>query len=202
MIQIYEKVQASRATALARLTPVYQATYAQIDEEIKQMNELDLMEHFKPSPNDYALRKRLWNLVDDPTIGLVGDDLLAGDIVSGQNIRQNIRTNPHKFLWLLTPMDTFKEMYEEAFYISFQKIRKFLLTNEVNSLNLTAFMKLHSSLENRVLGPVATNINVRTQKVLSQPSDLKNVTPEELDQKIKELEAKSTTATPADVLPE
>ena len=118
-----------------------------------------------------------------------------------QTLRYHLN-NPYRFMWVLTPLETFEDIYEETFYTLYTKLRKYITTTKIDSKNLGPIMQLFSKLEDRVLGPVAKNINVRTQKVPSQPSDLKNVTPEELDQKIKELESRSMTATPADVLPE
>lgn len=204
MTNAYEELKTSRAHALQCMTPTFQESFEAVSEEVRAMNELELTNHFAPTPNDYALRKRLWELVSIPGTSGIGIEVLAGGIVSHQTI-SIMKRNPHKLMWILTPLESFEEMYEQTFYALLSKIRKFVASNEVNSRNIGSMMQLYDRLENRVLGPVAKNINIRTQKIQPSQAGLKNVTPAELDERIKELEGKSTTANlldSKDVMPE
>lgn len=179
-------VRASRDTALSLVPSKFGDVFANMDEHISNMTELELETHFDRTPNDYALRKRLWELVDQ------GQEFTSADWARGicqpSYIVNTVWKNPYRLSWLFIPVQSFKDTYEETFSFLLNKFRQRISDMTINDDNLSAAVKLLEHLSNRVLGPVPKNINMRTQSIPG-PQANSPAEPESLDERLKRLES-------------
>lgn len=157
-------IKQSRDTALSLLAPNFVEALAKIPEELLDKNELELEEHFNRTPNDYALRKRLWELVDTGKKDITFEDWSRG-VCRSSYLRDKVVFQPHRLAWLFTPLQTHQEMFDEAFHLSFAKIRKYLQETQLNTENFGQYLAAFKELANRSVGPVARNINLRGMHV-------------------------------------
>jgi hypothetical protein len=198
-LSIAQNVAQSRETAIKLFTPNVSELFSKIDTTILDQNEMELERHFNRTPIDYALRKRLWELV------AAGRPLTVGEWAKGvcddQHVTRRVFLNPYRTTWIFTPLIHHQEMYDEAFHLLFNKMRDYLSKTTITDENLSDHMALFERIANRAIGPVAKNINVKTQTVPS-PALPEIKTVEDIDKRIAELESGSRQPTIIDVDPE
>jgi len=177
-----QNINANRELALGLLSEKINEVYSQVPDEIKGMDELTLLEHFRATPSDYFLRRRLWDLV--PTGVPIDVTVLCGTECTKQNFYASILTNHYRFVWILTPWKMHSIRIEEAYEAMFAKIRNYIATVKINDDNVGAVVKLYNMLADRHLGPVVKNVNVRAH--VHNTSDVPQ-NPLQLEEELKRL---------------
>lgn len=196
-------IKAHRVTALQAMPTKFGVIFSEMAEEIRELNEVELEAHFTRTPLDYALRKRLWQLVEESQGGTdtITVDAWALGLCEPSYIHAKVIYNHYRLSWLFTPLATFHDQYEEMFSILLSKTRKKIKEIDINDDNISAVIKLLENLANRVLGPVPKNFNIKTQNIPG-PSESSHG-PKDVETKLKELEERrKTTAEIIDVDPE
>lgn len=182
-----EQIRQSRESAIASFTPNVAEVFSRIDQSILDQNELELERSFNRTPKDFALRKRLWELV--ATGKPLTLHLWSKGVCDDQYITRNIMKNPYRLTWLFTPLTTYEDMFDEAFHFMFNKMRDYLAKTPITDENIAQHAALFEKIANRAIGPVAKNINLRTQAVPSQKPTRELKTVEDIDKRIAELES-------------
>lgn len=196
-LPVLEDTLATRKLALSFMTTPFQEAFDKMPPEIHRMTEIDLEGHFDRTPLDWALRRRLWDMV--AISEATGKKISITDWTEGVSSRQYIYDrlcdDPYRLSWIFTPLSTFKTQYEELFSVQFNQMRKFLLKTAVDENNFFARMKLLENLANRVLGPVPKNINLRSQQVPSGTGggDSGTRAVDQLEQELKTIQATQST---------
>lgn len=176
-----------RATAISSWGGVFLETYSKIEPSITLMSELELTDHFQPTPVEYRLRKRFWQMTNDNSFGNVTE--LVRGICSDTHFYNRLIKNPYKFSWILIPLETHQEMFDEFFHVLLKKMRKEAINLPLNEKTFASFVKILDSLANRSAGPVvqridqrSTNVNVDGNQVIRDVIDK-----DQMDQKLIEL---------------
>jgi len=183
-----EDIRGSRLIALDMLPPKYRVKFTEMDPLVADMTEMGLEERFTRTPNDYALRKRLWELVDECQLTgqKISTEAWVRGIVESPYMHQTLINNPFRLAWLLTPLTHHSARYEELFHLVFSKLRKRMSEMEVNDANFASTVKFLENLSNRVMGPVPRNINLKTQSL--PPPEPVRTNNADMDKRLKELE--------------
>lgn len=199
-----EKVSVTRMTAINLMPAKFREKFETIDPVVLDMSEMDLEEHFNRTPNDYALRRRLWELV--PQAQMEGRKLTVDEwslgIVDPSYIHTKLIHNPFRLAWLFTPLQTHFARYEELFDVLFNKFRKKVKEMDINDDNFAATVKLLENLTNRVMGAVPKNINLKAAHVHADARSSAPVNREEVDKRLQELESMKNAVPVIDVDPE
>lgn len=188
-----------RNLAVASWTGLLAERYSQIHPDVLLMSEMELTDNFKPSPYDYHLRKRFWEMTkargpDDPQIEI---SKLYDGICFASQFYERILKNHYILSWMLTPLEDHSAIFEEFFYTLFMKMRKEMLDMPISEKTLGHFNKTLENLGNRVLGPVIQKIEQKSMNVTVDAKDMmKEVGPASVEDHIKELKSK-ITALPA-----
>jgi hypothetical protein len=194
-----EAIKQSRETAIKAFTPNVAEVFSQIDPAILDQNEMELERSFNRTPNDYALRKRLWELVATGRSLTISE--WAKGVCDDQYINRRIFKNPYRLTWLFTPLSTHQEMFDEAFHLMFNKMRDYLSKTTITDENIAQHAALFEKIANRAIGPVAKNINLKTQAIPAPQAPMQMKTVEDIDKRIAELENMKPTAPIIDVEP-
>jgi len=185
-IEKYQDVVNLRQNALNLVHPKIKDVWESLPENIRSMDELTLMEQFDPNPSDYWVRKRLWELVD---LGEKIDTvLIIGDKISRQAFHERLLKNPYRVAWMMLPTLTYQESFEELFKTLHYRLMNYVSTTPITAKNVAAITSLYESLANRVVGPVAKNINMRAH-VHSTSDQPTKKSPAELEHELKQLKS-------------
>lgn len=184
-LQKYEETVNARNHALTLVPPKIQEVFNALPEDLKAMDELSLLEKFDPMPSDYWVRKQLWELVD---LGLpIDTSLIHGNKITRQAFHSRVLTNQYRVAWMMTPMKTHQEDFEEMFKILHYKLLKYIAETPITSKNATSMMIMFEKLTDRTIGPVARNLNVRAHIHNTGASQNDTKTPEQLESELKQL---------------
>jgi len=180
-LEKFEEVVKHREYAVSLLSEKIATVYSEISDEIKAMDEISLTDQFQPTPNDFWVRKKLWELVDlGQSIDTV---LLIGGNISRQYFYANVLKQPHRLMWIMTPWKSHQENFEEAFLMLHHKLMKYITTSDVTSRNVGQLTSLYDNLANRAVGPVAKHL--RVQAHLHSTSDQTQKSPADLERELK-----------------
>ena len=183
-IEKYQDVVNLRQNALTLVSEKVRSVYESLPENIKAMDELSLMELFSPNPSDYWIRKRFWELVD---LGEKIDTvLIISDKLSKQGFYESLLKNPYRVAWMFLPTLTHQESFEEMFKILHHRLLHYVSTTVITAKNVNAINSLYENLANRVVGPVAKNINLRAHMHSTSDQPTKK-SPLELENELKQL---------------
>jgi len=179
-----------RESAIKKMSPRLQAAFAEMSPEILDMTEIELELHFNRTPNDFLLRKRLWELV--PITSYLTIDMWVGDIVRKPYFYQYIAKQPYRLAWIFTPIQPHTARYEELFDVLFKKIKKKVIETTIDDKNFLNMIRLLENIANRAYGAVPRNIQLKAAHVHTNiPTDLPSspVNAEDLEKRLQELEA-------------
>lgn len=185
IVSMGEKVQATRLMAIELMPPKIKEAFANFPPEVLELTDIELNEHFNPTPNDFALRKHLWEMVSQSRITgqrIVVDRWIDG-IVDAAYLYKTLLFNPYKLCWIFTPYETFQQRYEYGFEILFRKVIKYLTTTDINTDNAKDFIKLLQEFGNRTVGPVVKRVEAKIQEIPAPNMDIDS----NLDNRLEEL---------------
>jgi len=162
---------------------------SQIEPEVLIKNEIELEQFFTPNPNDYFIRKRIWELKTK------GDPIKVHEVYEGICNAPSFydkMDNKYRVCWLLTPMSSFQDMYEESFYFLFKKLKTELLNLPVNEKTAGHLIKALDMFANRAIGPVVQRIEQKSMNVNVDGNQAMRevMTPDQLEQKFNELKSR------------
>lgn len=185
-IEKYQDVVTLRQSALTLVSDKIREVYDSLPENLKAMDELSLMEQFSPNPSDYWIRKRFWELVDHGE--KIDTVLIIGDKLSRKSFYDSLLKNPYRVAWMFLPTLTYQESFEEMFKVLHHRLMHYVSTAVITAKNVNAITALYENLANRVVGPVAKNINMRAH-VHSTSDQPTKKSPAELEHELKQLKS-------------
>ncbi len=181
---------------------------AALSGDLALKDELELEKLFKPTPLDYALKKKLWTrfyeVERDGSMKLMATDIYK-DVCTNGYFYEELINHPVRIAWLVTPVINTSALIEEAFHHGFKKIRHGILELPVTEKTAGVILKTWQMIADRHLGPVAQrieskNLNVDVTGQMpgtdGAPMDLK-----QLEEKLTEVRAK-IIGSAKDVTPE
>lgn len=200
------EAMSSRAAAIAVWEGSFGDKISKVDSEIYAMCEAELERKFTPTPTDFFLRKRFWELTEKAQASGVNNRVneLYDGICSRQNFYKNILRNDYKFCWILLPIKSHMDLIEESLYFALKKMRDELLTMQINEKTAGHFLKAIEYLSNRFMGPVVQKIESKNLNLELRPEDMPQ-SPDDLAKRYADLKtaiAKTVTNVIPDKNPE
>lgn len=199
-------VQSLREKAIATFAETFQARVKSIDPAIYDMDEIELEKHFKPSSNDFFLRRKFWQIAErNMSLGMT--DVSIAEVYEGVLQRSNFYTNwiknQYRFAWCMLPLTQHVDLIEEGFYLAIKKVKNELLAMPVNEKTAGHILKALEFFANRAIGPVIQRIEQKNLNLNVASSEKKIDTNISVDDKLKEIQEKLTNSkTVIDVEPE
>jgi len=171
-----------------------------MSEELLVLSETTLKRRVQPTQVDWCLRLALWNEIRFAECSgtTIDQQRIYQGICSYQHWVQNVIKSPEKLAWLLCPVVEYQKQIQALLGLAASKYFEVLnsnMTTEDGRLNLPVarlVMDTAKHLESRVYGePVQATLNQTVNEITDNRRNLKTLSIEEIDEKIKQIVEKS-----------